>query len=421
MTPTELSPEQAVALLKPGMRVFIQGMGNEPLAFRAALESAPHRADGVTFIGVMVPGFNDFDYAGLHPGARGLGMFVSPAVRKSFEAGRFEHLPISYAGMDLWLRQSEPLDLAVLQCAPPDASGRCSFGLNADFGAVAAARSRAVIAQVNPQFPVNPHDEGVRFDALAGIIRQATPLPLTPSGAGDPQLDLVAGHAAALVRDGDTIQIGIGKVQAAIMRRLGDRNDLGLHSGVLSDEVAALITGGQMTGAAKAIDCGLAVTMAAGGTAPTHAIMADPRVALRPAAYTHAARILLQLPNLVCLNSALEVDLFGQVNGESANGRLVSGTGGAGDFTGAARFMPGARAVIALPAATPSGKSRIVPLLALPPSLRRADADVVVTEHGVAKLRDLTLDGRADALIQIAAPAQRDALREAWRDLRKRL
>lgn len=416
-----ITPAGAVALLKPGMRVFVQGMANESRAFLAALSTQPGRAAGVTFTGVWLPGMNSFDFAGLHEEARAEGIFVSPSVRKSFEAGRFDHIPVSYAGFDLWLREQD-FDLAILQCAPPDAAGRCSFGLNADFGSRAATRARAVIAHINPLLPSNQHDEGLPYEAISAAFELDEVPAESPSGEADPQLEAVARNAAALVQDGDTIQIGIGKVQAAIMALVTGRNDLGLHSGILTDELAALIRNGQMNGSRKAIDTGLHVTMAAAGTAAhAYALMHNPRVALRPAAYTHAPRTLMQLPNLICLNSALEVDLFGQANGETANGRMVSGGGGLSDFGGAARQQIGARSVLALPAATPSGKTRIVPQLATPASLRRNEADIVVTEHGVAHLRHLSLDGRASALIEIAAPRHRDALREAWRELRRKL
>jgi acyl-CoA hydrolase len=416
-----ITPAGAVALLKPGMRVFVQGMANESRAFLDALVAQPEQAAGVTFAGVWVPGMNGFDFAGLHADARAEGIFVSPPVRKSFDAGRFDHIPVSYAGFDLWLREQD-FDIAVLQCAPPDGAGRCSFGLNADFGSRAASRARMVVAHINPLLPSNAHDEGLPHAAIGAAFELAETLAEYPSGEADPQLEAVARHAATLVQDGDTIQIGIGKVQAAIMALMAGRNDLGLHSGIMSDELAALIRNGQMNGARKAIDTGLHVTMAAAGTAAdAYALMHNPRVALRPAAYTHAPRTLMQLPNLVCLNSALEVDLFGQANGEMANGRMVSGGGGLSDFGGTARQMIGARSVLALPAATPSGKTRIVPQLATPASLRRNEADIVVTEHGVAHLRHLSLDGRAAALIDIAAPPHRDALRDAWRDIRRKL
>lgn len=409
-------------MLRPGMRVFLHGMANESLAVREALKQRPDAARGVTFSGVFLPGMNDFDYGALHEEARSEGFFLSAAFRKGFEAGRFTHLPLSYRGIGDWLAATEPFDLALFQVAPPDAAGRCSFGVNADFGDLVSKRSHAVVAQVNPALPANPHDPGLNVAGVTAVIDAPERLREFPAEPGDAQMDAVAGHAAALVADGDTIQIGIGKVQAAIVRRLAARSDLGVHSGVLSDELLDLILGGQVNNRRKAIDAGRTVAMSAIGTQRLYDAMTEPQIALRPASYTHAPESLLRLPNLTCLNSALEVDLFGQVNAEAVNGRFVSGTGGLSDFAGTARRMPAAKSIIALPAETPSGRSRIVASLGgVPPSLTRADADIVVTEHGVARLRHLSLDGRADALTDIAGPRHRDALRDAWREIRKRL
>ena len=219
------------------------------------------------------------------------------------------------------------------------------------------------------------------------------------------------------MRDGDTLQIGIGKVPAAILRLLDDRRGLGIHSGIVTGDVLRLVETGTLDIGRE----GALVTGSAWGGPDLHALVGDPRVTVASAARTHDLRRIAAIPRFLAVNSAIEVDLLGQVNGEIVRGRRVSGIGGANDFARGARMAPGGRSIVALPS-TAGRHSRIVPLLG-PGSVSQAapDADIVATEHGIAALRDLPLDARAEALTALAAPEHWAALAESWRDIRARM
>jgi 4-hydroxybutyrate CoA-transferase len=219
-----------------------------------------------------------------------------------------------------------------------------------------------------------------------------------------------------LIQDGDCIQTGIGAIPAAILEALVSKNDLGLHSGLIDDGGMALIERGVMTGRAKPVDRGVHVTgMALGSAALLDWLARRSDVAFRGADYTHEVRVIRDIPNFVSINSAVEIDLFGQVNAERVGGRQISGTGGSVDFMRAAKASKGGRSIVAMTATARGGSvSRIVPRVDLVTALR-TDIDLVVTEYGVANLKHASTAARVDALIEIAAPAFREDLRAASR------
>jgi acyl-CoA hydrolase len=222
-----------------------------------------------------------------------------------------------------------------------------------------------------------------------------------------------------LIRDGDTIQIGIGKVQSAIVRALHAHRDIGVHSGMIDDAIVELAEKGVITGHKKDFDKEKIITGMVFGTRATYEFCARRPVEFRAADYTHAPKVLGEISNFVAINSAVEVDLFGQTNAELVGRGIVSGSGGFHDFMIGARLSPHGRSIVALPS-TGGGVSRIVARLCEPGIVTglRSDADIFMTEHGVAKVRDLAQDARAEALIQIAAPEHRGPLMDQWRDMR---
>jgi acyl-CoA hydrolase len=247
------------------------------------------------------------------------------------------------------------------------------------------------------------------------VVETDRPLPQLPDRAPDAVDEAIAGHVAALVEDGDTIQLGVGTLPAAILAGLTGHRDLGVHSGMITDGVVRLVEKGVITGARKEIDPGLVVTGAALGTVELYAAVPDLPVEFRGASYTHDPGVLARLRTLVSINSALEVDLTGQVNAEVAGGHAVGALGGQADFSGAAA-RTGARSVIAL-RSTIRGRTTIVPVLReVPVTTARADVDVVVTEHGAAHLRGVPVPERPRRLAVIAAPEHRDALLRAARE-----
>lgn len=415
-----ISLEAALSLLKPGLRAFVHAGPAEPRALAEALARDPERARGVDFLGAFIPGINATDYSALAPDARATSTFITPALSKGFGMGRVRMLPKSYSGFARWLADNPP-DLAILRVARPGADGRMSFGLNQDYAPIAARHARAIVALVDEKMPAVAGEPGLdpaRCAALVETSEELTPFPAAPASG---TLAKVGENAATLIRDGDTIQIGIGKVQSAVLANLFDRKDLGLHSGMIDDAIAALAEAGVLNNARKSVDRGVSITGMAIGTQRAWDYAMDGNVLFRAADYTHSATVIGAQENFTAINSALEVDLFGQCNAELLNGRQVSGAGGFHDFQRGAIAAPGGRCIVALPSSA-GPASRIVARLDNPiVTGPRNDVDCIVTEHGVAHLRDLDVDARAEALIAIAAPAHRASLLDQWRDLRKSL
>ncbi len=404
-------------MLEPGMRVFVHAGPSECMTFVDALKADPGRARGVEFVGVFIPGLNTTDYSALAPGARIASTFVSPPFADAFAAGRLRYLPKAYSGFAGMLARME-IDLAVLRVSPPGPDGRMSFGLNQDYAPIAARIAKRVLAFVDANMPHVAGEPGLREEDCDAIVEIAEPLRPFPAAAASGTLEKVGVNASKLIRDGDTIQIGIGKVQSAVLANLFDRRRLGLHSGMIDDSIAALMDKGVLDNSQKSADRGMGVTGMAIGTTACWDCATRSDMRFRSADYTHAASVISAQDNFVAINSAIEVDLLGQCNAEMLGGRQISGAGGFHDFQRGAAGSKGGRAIVALPSSA-GGASRIV--ARLPAGVAtgpRNDVDYIVTEHGMAALRDLDLDARAEALIMIAAPQFRSELTDAWKDMR---
>ena len=408
-----LTGKDVAAMLRPGMRVFIGGSSNEPRglvdALAAACKEIPNAADGITFLQFPLPGVNRFDFSTLHENARMETFFLTPDLQESYAAGRVQFIPMHLRHV-LDFLGAQPPDIAFVQVAR-DRDGKFRLGPNADFHA-AASNAKAVIAECNAGFVAPAGAPLVPESSLYGIVETSRPLPEMPPPKLDDTARAIGAHAASLVRDGDCLQTGIGAIPAAILDALGNHNDLGLHGGLLDDGGKALIEAGVATGARKAERTNQHVTgMLLGSHALHEWAAARPDVVLAGADGTHDARVIASLDNFVSINSAVEVDLDGQVNAEVIAGRQISGVGGAVDFMRAARMSPGGRSIVAMTATARRGtQSRIVPRTAIVTALR-TDVDIVVTEFGIAHLHGLPREARAEALIAIAHPDFRDELR----------
>jgi acyl-CoA hydrolase len=324
-------------------------------------------------------------------------------------------VPAHYSALPrLFAERALPGDVGLVQVSPPGPDGVCTFGIGVDYAADAARHSRVLVGEINHRMPATTGTPGIPLVRFAAVIETDRPVPEAPDRAPDAVDEAIAARVAELVEDGDTVQMGVGALPSAIMDGLAGHRDLGFHSGMLTDGVLRLVEEGVLTGSRKEIDTGRLVTGTAIGSAALYARLGELPVDFRPASYTHDAGVLGRLRSLVAINSALEVDLSGQVGSEVAGGRYLGGIGGQADFSGAAA-RTGARSVIAL-RATAGGASTIVPVLSGPVSTSRADVDAVVTEHGVAWLRGCPLDHRGDRLVAVAAPEHRDDLHRALRE-----
>jgi acyl-CoA hydrolase len=411
VTPSSRAAHALLDLLRPGTRAYLSAGSAEPAALADLLALDPERLDGVTISGSFVPGVNTTDYAALHPGVRMETLLMLPAARASFKAGRIDILPMSYTGYAAHLQRLPP-DLAIVQVTPPDTMGVCHLGPASDFAPLVWSAATTRVAFINPDLPAAPGSYALPFAEVDLAIEcdgaaLALP-PARPSGV----LGTIATHVAALVADGDAVQTGLGGAPAAALAQLTSHRGLVIHSGMISDEYRTLAEAGAL--ASKGHRTGMAI-----GSASFYDWLASADgLEFVPTPLTHGALAIASQPRLIAINSALEVDLFGQANLEWRNGELVSGMGGAPDFANHARLPEGGRSVIALPAATATA-SRIVPRIMAPTvSLPRNAVDIVVTEYGVAHIRDLGMERRAQALIGIAAPEHRDALQAAWKGLR---
>ncbi|RDC59171.1 Acetyl-CoA hydrolase [Alteripontixanthobacter maritimus] len=311
-------------------------------------------------------------------------------------------------------------DVAMVQVSPADASGHHSLGLIADHTAAAIAKARVVIAEVNERVPFS-HGETVPADAFDVLVpTNREPVEVQPVTIGDTDR-AIARHCAEFIGDGCVIQTGVGSVPDAILQLLGDRRDLGVHSGMLGDALVDLVEAGVITNARKEIDAGVSVNGALIGTQRLYDWAHDnPAIAMRAATYTHDAGVLAQLSRLVSLNSAVEVDVTGQANAEMAGGSYVGGTGGQVDYVRAGARSKGGHSIIALPSTARGGSlSRIVAQLSGPVTTARSEVDIIATEYGAAQLRGRSLADRAQALVAIAHPDFREELDRTAHTIRK--
>lgn len=400
-------------------RLYVAGCSGEPLPVARAFEQMPDLASGLIFLGIWIPGVNQTDWASLHPSAHAESIFVSPALRPSFDTGRTRFRPLSYIQSTRWLSET-PLDGGIVMVSPPDAAGMVSLGVSADFSPLIVERpdvpllgifNHAMKAPVHgPKFPLQRFEFVAETDDPLANVAEAS-LPGTFAAIGD--------RIAELCESGDTLQFGLGNVQQAALKALRNHRNLKIHAGMISTPLIDLLDQGAIHDERGAITTGVAI-----GTENLYdRAVAEDRITFAPVTHTHAISTLAKIPNIKAINSCIEIDLFGQANAEFINGRQVSGTGGLVDFLRGAAASPTGRGILALASSAKNGSvSRIVPRLPSDAtSISRADVDTVVTEHGVADLKYKSLDERAKALIEIADPKFQDHLAAEWHAMRKGL
>ncbi len=404
MAPRFLRSGGLPAVLPPGGLALVSSCSAESDVLIAEVAAAGAALGHRTFSGIFVPGLNRATWrAG--PESNVLTFFQTPELRREGPRSRF--LPLCYQDI-LRLYRAHAPDAALFMCSPPDADGNCSFGAETAFIAALWRDIPVRIAHINSAMPRTAGDPGIPFSALTGWFEAEQPL-RTMHSAGDATSSAIAAQIVPLIPHGATLQAGLGKIPDAVLRALGNHRDLRLHTGLIGDGALELVRSGAMAPGRSAL-----VGVAIGSTA-LYAGLDDPHFRFCPVTVTHDPATLAAIECFVTINSAMEVDLYGQVHAEASARGFQSGPGGASDYARGART--GGLRIIALPA-TAGGVSRIVAAGAGhgPVSLSRFDVDVVVTEHGVADLRNLGHAERAAALIAIAAPGHRETLARHWRD-----
>jgi len=415
-----IDADEVAGFLEPGMTVFIAGATAEPREILAALQRHADRCAGIHFVSVSIPGINGFDFSALHPEAKSTAFFATSENSVSIASGRTDFVPLQYRAIFDYLENDLNVD-AVLAQLPPAQGDSVSLGLCADFLPAVLDRAGLVIAEINDRQPVPADSPSRPTDSIDLAVNCDRPVPVFPDQKVDDTAAAIGRQVAQLVNDGDCLQIGIGSIPGAVLDALTDKSDLGIHSGLISDGVMVLADAGNITGRCKNQDQYKIVTgTTLGGEALIEWAGSAPELRFRPVSHTHDIGVIRQIDNFVSINSALEVDLFGQVNADMLEGRQFSGTGGAVDMMRGATMSRGGRSIVALKAITAKGKkSRIVTALSrnTAATALRTDVDYVVTEYGARRIRHLPISARAEALIEIAAPEFRDQLRDDWRVL----
>ena len=327
------------------------------------------------------------------------------------KAGVLDILPCHYSEFPGLIRSRRlPADVVMLQVAPPDAQGRYSLGIAHEFMTTAIDHARVVIVEVNDQCPWTYGERYLTDDDIDVVVHTSRPALESPAVVPGELDRTIARHVASLIEDGATLQFGLGALPEAILGELAGHRDLGVHSGTIGDKVAELMEKGVITNARKSVDAGLTVTGMMMGSRRVHAFShLNPAVQFRGTDAIHGAAALAQHERFTALNSAIEVDLTGQIGAEVAGGTYLGAVGGALDFLRAARTSKGGLPIVALPSMA-GASSRIVARLGGPVSTPRSDAGIIVTEHGIADLRGLPLRQRVARMIAIAHPEVREAL-----------
>ncbi len=345
-------------------------------------------------------------------------MFNSAGSRNAVKENRADFVPVYYSEVPSYIKNYYKPNVVLIQVSKPDIHGYCSMGCCCDFQRAAIDSADFVLAQVNENQPYVMGDNFVHVTEITHIVEENRPLPvLGAAKIGDVER-AIGKNCAALINDGDTLQLGIGAIPDAVLLSLKDKKDLGIHSEMFSDGVAELIDAGVVTNRRKNIDTGMSVATFLMGSQKLYSyINNNPSVAMHPVDYTNNPLIACKNDNLIAINSCIQVDLTGQVTAETIGTAQFSGAGGQVDFVRGANLSQGGKAVIAIPSTASHGRiSRIAPVMDLGSAVTtsRYEVDYIVTEYGAASLKGRTLNERAEALIAIAHPDFRESLRQQW-------
>jgi acyl-CoA hydrolase len=417
-----VSADDAIAVVGSGMRVFVHGAAATPTTLLDALVRNAGLTD-VTVYHLHTAGPAPF----VAPEHRGrflsVSLFTGAPLRQAIDEGAADFMPVFLSDIpSLFLTRRIPLDVALLQLSPPDAHGYCTLGTSVDAALAAAVSAKHIVAEINEQMPRTLGNSLVPFSRVTAFVHTNRPLhehAPAPTSAID---DAIGENVAALIEDGATLQMGIGAIPDAVLRRIANKHDLGIHTEMFSDGLIGLIEGGVVTNRRKAIHQGRTVTSFVVGSNRLYRFVDDnPFIEFHPCDRTNDTALIRKNEKVVAINSAIEIDLSGQVVADSIGYRIFSGIGGQMDFIRGAALSPGGKAIIALRSTAAGGQaSRIVASVRPGAGVvtTRGHVHWIVTEYGAVDLFGLTLRQRADALIGIAHPDVRAELRTAFAEAR---
>lgn len=415
-----IQAQDVAGLLRPGMTVFVAGATAEPREILRALSEQGEGCAGVRFVSVSLPGINHVDFTSLNEKAQSTAFFATPENRQSIATGRAEFVPMQYSAIYDYLQRDLPVDVALVQLPEPTRDA-VSLGISVDFLPSILDKAGLLIGEINTRQPTPAGAAEMPLSRLDYAVACDRPVPTIAPAKINSTINEIGRHIAGLIQDGDCLQIGIGGIPGATMAALSERNDLGFHSGMITDGAMNLARAGNITGRMKAVDADLMVSGATLGSQELIEWAGNAQnLAFRPVGYTHDIEVLRRINNFVSINSALEVDLFGQVNADMLGSRQISATGGSIDMMRGAALSAGGRSIIALKSTARGGTvSCIRPALTsgTATTALRTDVDYVVTEYGVRRIRHLPLMARAAALIEIAHPDFHDSLQDQWKEM----
>lgn len=410
-----ISADEAVKSIESGDRVFVHGSAATPQCLLNALARRAPELRGVELVAISTLGDLEITNPAYRDSFYFNSLFVSANIREAVNTGRGDYIPIFLSEISrLFEKGILPLDVALLHVSPPDKHGYCSLGTSVDVARSACRYAKRIIAQVNPNMPRTHGDGFVHMSMFESMVECQDSLPEVSYGSQMTQEDLTIGkYVAELIEDRSTLQMGIGTIPDAALKALGHAKDLGVHTEMFSDGVMDLIKSGVITGAAKKKHPGKVVSGFTIGTKALYDFLDDnPQFAFLETAYVNDTRVIRANPKVVAINSAIEVDITGQVCADSIGTYQYSGVGGQMDFIRGAALSDGGKPIIALVSATKKGVSKIVPQIKAGAGIvtTRAHMHYLVTEYGTAYLYGKNLRQRAYEILKISHPDHHDML-----------
>lgn len=414
-----VSAEEAVKVIRSGNRVFVHTAAAAPQMLVNAMTARASELSNVDLIHLHTEGpapYVDLKYKGSFFTNS---MFIGANVRAAMPTEMADYIPVFLSDTPMLFRRGHlPVDVAMLTVSPPDRNGWCSLGVSVDCSLAAAQTAKYVIAEVNPNMPRTHGDSFLHVSSFHALVESNTPLhEVAPSEPTEAEFQ-IGQHIAGLVEDGATLQLGIGSIPNAVLAALGNHRRLGIHTEMFTDGVIDLVYKGVITGEEKKRQRGeITATFLIGSKRLYDFVHDNPLIRMMEASYTNDTSIIRKNPKVTAINSAIEIDLTGQICADSIGSRMYSGVGGQMDFIRGAALSEGGKPIIAMTSTTTKGQSKIVAALKQGAGVvtTRAHVHYVVTEYGVANLFGKNLPQRAKALSGIAHPDFREALdKAAW-------
>jgi acyl-CoA hydrolase len=412
-----VTPGEALAVIQSGNRVFVHGSAQTPHYLLQHLAKEKYRLTDVELVFITIKGEIEIDKPEYLHHFHINCMFVSDSVRKAVNEGRADYIPVFLSDIPDLFRNVMRIDIAIVQVSPPDEHGYCSLGASVDIALSAVNTATNIIAQVNPQVPRTHGDGQVHESRFSSMVYYDGPLPETDYGAKTGKDEMQIGkYIAGMIDDGSTLQVGIGTIPDAVLKSLTNHKDLGVHTEMCSDGIIPLMENGTINNRKKRIHPNKTVTSFANGTRKLYDYIDDnPAFNFLDIDYVNDPHVIRRNDKVIAINSAIEVDLTGQVCADSIGAMQYSGIGGQMDFMRGAALSEGGKPIIALTSRTAKGVARITPFLKQGAGVvtTRGHIHYVVTEYGIANLYGKNLRQRSRALINIAHPDDRELLEKA--------